>query len=207
MYLIGLTGGIASGKSAVASRLAERGAVVVDADVIAREIVEPGTPALDQIARQFGPAVLTAHGSLDRPALGAIIFSDPDKRVALNAITHPAVWRLSRQRFAEAAAADPHAIVVYDVPLLAEGSRRDEFDLIAVVSASEDTRVDRLVRLRGMTRDEATARISSQATDAERLAIADVVIDSDGELADTLRQADELWDRALTDERAGANKP
>ena len=207
MYLIGLTGGIASGKSAVASRLAERGAVVVDTDVIAREIVEPGTPALDQIARQFGPAVLTADGSLDRPALGAIIFSDPDKRVALNAITHPAVWRLSRQRFADAAAADPHSIVVYDVPLLAEGSRRDEFDLIAVVSASEDTRVDRLVRLRGMTRDEATARISSQATDAERLAIADVVIDSDGELADTLRQADELWDRALTDERAGANKP
>ena len=207
MYLIGLTGGIASGKSLVSRRLVELGAVLVDADVLAREVVEPGTPGLAAIAEHFGPGVIAPDGTLDRPALGAIIFSDPDKRVALNAITHPAVWRLSRQRFAEAAAADPHAIVVYDVPLLAEGSRRDEFDLIAVVSASEETRVDRLVRLRGMTRDEATARISSQATDAERLAIADVVIDSDGELADTLRQADELWDRALTEERAGANKP
>jgi len=202
MYLIGLTGGIASGKSAVAARLAERGAVVVDADAIAREVVEPGTPALEQIVEEFGPAVLTGDGSLDRPALGAIVFTDPEKRAVLNSITHPAVWRLSRQRFREAGAADPEAVVVYDVPLLAEGSRRDEFDLIVVVSASESTRTDRLVRLRGMSPAESTARIAAQASEAERLAIADVVIDSDGELDDTLRQADEVWERARASARA-----
>jgi len=196
MYLIGLTGGIASGKSSVASRLAERGAVVVDADKVAREVVEPGTPALAAIADHFGPGVLTADGSLDRAALGAIVFSDPEQRLVLNGITHPAVWERTRALIAEAEARDPGAVVVYDVPLLLEGKgkRPIEFDLVVVVDASAATRLRRLVELRGLTEQEAKHRIDSQATDAERLAIADVVIDSDGALERTLAQADALWE-------------
>jgi len=196
MYLIGLTGGIASGKSSVASRLAERGAVVVDADKVAREVVEPGTPALAAIADHFGAGVLTADGSLDRAALGAIVFSDPEQRLVLNGITHPAVWERTRALIAEAEARDPGAVVVYDVPLLLEGKgkRPIEFDLVVVVDASAATRLRRLVELRGLTEQEAKHRIDSQATDAERLAIADVVIDSDGALERTLAQADALWE-------------
>ena len=196
MYLIGLTGGIASGKSSVAARLAERGAVVVDADKVAREVVEPGTPALAAIADHFGPGVLTADGSLDRAALGAIVFSDPEQRLVLNGITHPAVWERTRALIAEAEARDPGAVVVYDVPLLLEGKgkRPIEFDLVVVVDASAATRLRRLVELRGLTEQEAKHRIDSQATDAERLAIADVVIDSDGALERTLAQADALWE-------------
>lgn len=191
MYLVGLTGGIASGKSAVAKRLSEHGAVVVDADAVAREVVEPGTEGLARIAEEFGPSVIGADGSLDRAALGAIVFSDPERRAILNAITHPAVWKRSHQLF-DAAPAD--AVVVYDVPLLAEGTRVDEFDLVVVVDADAETRIGRMVELRGMSREEATRRIGSQASDAERLAIADVVIDSNGTLDETLRQADELWE-------------
>jgi dephospho-CoA kinase len=195
VYLIGLTGGIASGKSVVAKRLAEHGAVHVDADVLAREVVEPGTPALERIAREFGPTVIAADGSLNRAALGAIIFSDPEKRSALNEITHPAVWARARDLFDAAA---PGAVVVYDVPLLVEASadRPMHFDLVVVVHASRATRISRLIELRGMTRQEAEHRLNSQASDTERLAIADVVIDSDGTLDDTLRQADELWEKA-----------
>lgn len=198
MFLIGLTGGIASGKSAVASRLAEHGAVHVDADVLAREVVEPGTEGLAAIEREFGAGVIAADGTLNRPALGAIIFADADKRAALNAITHPAVWRRARELFAEAESRDPNAVVVYDVPLLVEASdgRPMTFDLVVVVDASRETRLKRLVELRGLTPDEAVQRLSSQASDADRLAIADVVIDSNGTLDETLRQADELWDRA-----------
>jgi dephospho-CoA kinase len=195
MQLIGLTGGIASGKSVVASRLAEHGAVVVDADRIAREVVEPGTPALARIAEEFGGEVIASDGSLDRAALGEIIFGSPEKRAALNAITHPAVGRRSKELFAAAAAADPEAIVVYDVPLLVDAGRTDEFDLIVVVNASTETRVNRMIELRGMTRDEAMHRINSQATNTERLAIADVVIDSNGTLEQTLAQADALWEK------------
>jgi len=203
MYLIGLTGGIASGKSVVAARLAERGAVVVDADKLAREVVEPGTPALAAIADRFGADVIAADGSLNRPALGAIIFTDPEARLALNAITHPAVWKRARELFAEAESADPDAVVVYDVPLLAEAAadRPITFDLVVVVDASADTRLKRLVELRGLSEDEARHRISSQASDAERLALADVVIDSDGSLAETLAQADALYARV----RAGVS--
>jgi len=195
MYLIGLTGGIASGKSVVARRLAELGAVHVDADVLAREVVEPGTPGLAAIAEEFGSGILQADGSLDRPALGAIVFSDPEKRLALNAITHPAVWRRARELFDAAEAADPRAVVVYDVPLLVEaaGERPISFDLVVVVNASTATRLQRLVELRGMTREEAAHRLNSQATDTERLAIADVVIDSNGTLDETLAQVDMLW--------------
>jgi dephospho-CoA kinase len=195
MQLIGLTGGIASGKSAVAARLAQHGAVVIDADVLAREVVEPGTLALARIAEEFGSEVIAADGSLDRAALGAVIFTSPEKRAALNAITHPAVGSRSHELFTAAAAADPKAIVVYDVPLLVDAGRADEFDMIVVVNASTETRVARMIEQRGMTRDEALHRINSQATDTERLAIADVVIDANGTLEETLQQADTLWER------------
>jgi dephospho-CoA kinase len=195
MYLIGLTGGIASGKSVVSARLRELGAVVVDADVLAREVVEKGRPALAAIEEAFGPGVIATDGSLDRRALGAIIFSDADKRMVLNGITHPAVWRRARELFDEAERGDADAIVVYDVPLLAEAAtnRPITFDLVVVVDASAETRADRLVTLRGLSADDAQHRINSQATDTERLAIADVVIDSDRTLDETLAQVDALW--------------
>ncbi len=195
MYLIGLTGGIASGKSLVSTRLAELGATIVDADVLAREVVEPGTPGLAAIAEHFGPAVISPDGTLNRPALGAIIFADPAQRERLNAITHPAVWHRARELFAEAAA---DQVVVYDVPLLVEGAkgRQLDFDLVVVVNASAATRVQRLMELRGMTREEAGHRLNSQASDAERLAVADVVIDNEGTIDETLRQVDALWAKA-----------
>ncbi len=194
MLLVALTGGIASGKSTVARRLAEHGAVIVDADQVARDVVAPGEPALARIAEEFGPGVIAADGSLDRPALGAIVFRDPEGRQKLNAITHPAVLARSRELFAAAAVADPDAIVVYDIPLLVEAGRHDEFDLVVVVRAATETRIARMVDLRGMTREEALHRLNSQATDAERVAIADVVIDADGTVEETLAQADQLWE-------------
>lgn len=191
-----LTGGIASGKSTVARRLAELGAVVVDADVIAREVVEPGTPGLARIAEEFGPGVIAPDGTLDRAALGAIIFGDEAARATLNAITHPAVGERSRALFAEALAADPDAVVVYDVPLLVnergEG-RADEFDKVIVVSAEEATRVRRLVELRGLDEAEARRRVRAQAPESARLAIADIVIDANGTLDETLAQVDRAW--------------
>lgn len=195
MYLIGLTGGIASGKSLVSARLAELGAVIVDADVLAREVVEPGTPALAAIAEHFGSAVIRDDGSLDRPALGAIVFADPHERQKLNAITHPAVWKRAKELFA---AAPRGAVVVYDVPLLVEGAkgRQLDFDLIVVVDATIETRLHRLIDKRGMTREEAMHRLNSQASDAERLAVADVVIENHGSIAHTLEQVDALWSSA-----------
>ncbi|QHC58534.1 dephospho-CoA kinase [Rathayibacter sp. VKM Ac-2760] len=195
MHLAALTGGIASGKSTVARRLAEHGAVVVDADRLAREVVEPGEPALAAIAERFGPAVLRADGSLDRAALGAVIFSDPAARQDLNAITHPAVSLRSQELFAAAASADPHAVVVYDVPLLAESRGAGEFDEVIVVHAPREARVERLIALRGMTEAEARARVGAQASDEERLALADAVIDASGALDETLAQTDALWER------------
>ena len=192
MYLIGLTGGIASGKSLVSARLAELGAVIVDADVLARQVVEPGTPALAAIAEHFGSAVIRDDGSLDRSALGAIVFADLHEREKLNGITHPAVWKRAKELFAAAA---PDAIVVYDVPLLVESAkgRQLDFDLIVVVNASTDTRLRRLMELRGMTREEAMHRLNSQAGDTERLAVADVVIENNGSVEETLEQVDALW--------------
>ncbi|TFD09139.1 dephospho-CoA kinase [Cryobacterium sp. TMT1-66-1] len=202
MYLIGLTGGIASGKSTVAQRLSELGAVGIDADRLAREVVERGTPALAAIAEEFGSDLLLPDGSLNRRALGAIIFTDPVRRERLNAITHPAVRQLTRDRVAEAALADPHAIVVYDVPLLAEAKAGGlvTFDVIVVVHADAATRIQRMVDLRGLTREDAIHRISAQASDAERLALADVVIDNTGRLDATLIQVDALWEGVLTAE-------
>ena len=195
MQLIAVTGGIASGKSAVAARLAEHGAVVVDADRIAREVVEPGMPALARIAAEFGPEYLTADGELDRARLGARIFADPVQRHMLNAITHPAIAERSHELFAAAGAADPDAIVVYDVPLLADTERSAEFDLVVAVVADPAERVRRMVELRGMDREDAERRIASQASDADRVAIADVVIDANGSLEATNAQADALWER------------
>jgi dephospho-CoA kinase len=198
VYLIGLTGGIASGKSVVANRLAAHGAIHIDADVLAREVVEPGTPGLAAILAEFGDGILLEDGSLNRQALGAIVFGDESNRTKLNAITHPEVWRRTKELIAEAAARDAHAIIVYDVPLLAEAGalRHIEFDLIVVVHADLETRIRRMIELRGMTREEAFHRVNSQASDTERLAIADVVIDSNGSLDETLDQADQLWERA-----------
>jgi dephospho-CoA kinase len=194
VLLVGLTGGIASGKSVVAARLAEHGAVVVDADAIAREVVEPGTPALARIAEEFGPDVITPDGALDRAALGAIVFADASKLAALNGITHPAVLELSQRRFAEAGAADPDAVVVYDVPLLSEARGKAEFDVVVVVSAPEETRIERMVDLRGMSRQEAERRIRSQDSDETRRGLADIVIESGGTLDETLAQADAVWE-------------
>ncbi|GHF09150.1 dephospho-CoA kinase [Pseudolysinimonas yzui] len=204
MLLVALTGGIASGKSTVARRLQEHGAVIVDADQVARQVVEPGEPALARIAEEFGPGVIAADGSLDRAALGAIVFNDPEGRQKLNAITHPAVLARSRELFAAAAEADPDAIVVYDIPLLVEAGRVDEFDLRVVVHAATETRVGRMVELRGMTREEALHRINSQATDTDRFAIADVVIDADGTLEQTLEQTDALWENLRARVRGSA---
>ncbi len=195
MPLIALTGGIASGKSTIARRLAEHGAVVIDADALVREVQQPGSPVLRALADAFGGDILRADGSLDRAALGARAFGDPEKVARLNALVHPAVRELSAQRMAEALSADPGAVVVYDVPLLVEVRADDPWQLIVVAHAPEAVRLQRLVRLRGMSERDAAARLASQAPDAQRLAVADVVIDTEGALPETLRQVDELWER------------
>ncbi|TCK61146.1 dephospho-CoA kinase [Curtobacterium sp. PhB136] len=197
MRIIGLTGGIAAGKSTVSGRWADHGAVIVDADRLARDAVAPGSQGLARVAERFGPGVIAADGSLDRPALGAIVFADPAARKDLEGITHPEVWRLAQQAFDAAAAADPDAVVVYDVPLLAEarGSRPLHFDAVVVVDAPAAVRVERLVEHRGMSREEAERRVGAQASDAERLALADHVVDATGTLEDTIASADAVWRR------------
>ena len=188
---IAVTGGIGSGKSAVAERLAAHGAVVVDADRIAREVVEPGTPGLAAVVAEFGPGVLTPDGALDRAAMAAIVFADPARRAALEAIVHPLVAQRSAELFA---AAGSDAVVVYDVPLLAEtgGALGREFDAVVVVEAPVETRVARLVA-RGLTEQDARARIAAQATDEQRRAVADHVVTNDGDLAALDAAVDRLW--------------
>jgi len=202
VQLIGLTGGIASGKSTIAARLAEHGAIIVDADHLAREVVEPGTRALEAIRLRFGDAVIKPDGSLNRSTLGAIIFADAPARRDLNEILHPAVWKKARQLFSAAQAADPNAIVVYDVPLLVEADLRRPIDFTLVVVAHSDskTQKDRLVRLRGMSPSDAAKRLAAQATNAERAGVADVIIDTGGSLDNTRRQVDELWRRIASGE-------
>ena len=186
---IGLTGGIGSGKSTVARLLAERGAHVVDADVLAREALAPGTPGLAAVAEAFGEGVLTAEGALDRPALAAVVFGDPDARARLDGIVHPRV----RARAAELVAAlPPDAVVVQDIPLLVETGQAGSFDLVLVVAADLDTRVARLVE-RGLDDQDARARIAAQASDDQRRAVADVVLDNSGTLGELAAQVDRFW--------------
>lgn len=201
MYLIGLTGGIASGKSTVARRLYEHGAVHIDADQLARRVVEPGKPAFEAVVRAFGPEVVRPDGALDRPRLGEIVFHDAEARERLNGIVHPAVRELSKRLIAEAAEADPDAVVVYDVPLLVEASVDHDFDLIVVTSAGRKQQVRRLVEERGMDPIHAEARVDSQVDDDERRKIADVVIDTSGTLAHTMSQTDALWARVQQERR------
>jgi dephospho-CoA kinase len=186
---IGLTGGIGSGKSTVSRLLAGRGAVIVDADLIAREVVERGTPGLAAIVEAFGPAVVAADGSLERAALAGIVFGDPEARRRLDGIVHPLV----RARAAEVeAAAPPDAVVVHDVPLLVETGQAAAYDLVLVVEADPDTRVARLVQ-RGLTAEDARARMAAQATDEERRAVADVVLDNSGIPEQLAAQVDSFW--------------
>ncbi len=190
MLKLGLTGGIGAGKSEVSRILTSYGAVLIDSDRIAREVVEPGTPGLAAVVTEFGPEVLTADGRLDRPRLGGIVFNDPERLSALNAIIHPLV----RDRSAELqAAAAPDAVVVHDVPLLAENRLAPLYDLVMVVDATPETQLDRLVRLRGMTEDEARARMAAQATRADRLAVADIVIDNNGPIETLEPQVRKVW--------------
>ncbi|MBF9070898.1 dephospho-CoA kinase [Streptacidiphilus fuscans] len=192
MVKVGLTGGIGAGKSEVSRRLAALGAVVVDADLIAREVVEPGTPGLAAVVAEFGPEILTAEGTLDRPKLGAIVFADPDRLAALNAVVHPLVGRRSAEL---EAAAGPDAVVVHDVPLLAENGLAPFYDVVVVVDAADETRLHRLVEVRGMTETDARARMAAQATREARLAVADLVIDNDGPMERLDAQVADVWQK------------
>lgn len=188
---MGLTGGVASGKSTVSAILAELGAVVVDADLLAREVVARGTDGLAEVVEVFGPEVLTADGELDRPALGAIVFADEGRRRALEAIIHPRV----RARGAEIeAAAAPGAVVVHDIPLLAETGQAGAFDAVIVVDVPTEVQVERMVGLRGMTRADADARIAAQASREQRLAVATYVIDNTGPLEDLRQRVAEVFE-------------
>ncbi|MFH9007241.1 dephospho-CoA kinase [Streptomyces afghaniensis] len=202
MLKVGLTGGIGAGKSEVSRLLVECGAVLIDADRIAREVVAPGTPGLAAVVEAFGEEVLAADGSLDRPRLGSIVFADAAKLATLNSIVHPLVGARSRE-LEEAAAAD--AVVVHDVPLLTENGLAPLYDVVIVVDASPETQLDRLVRLRGMTEEDARARMAAQATREQRREIADIVIDNDVPLADLERRVKDVW--AELARRSQASRP
>ncbi|MFG2719480.1 dephospho-CoA kinase [Streptomyces sp. NPDC048416] len=190
MLKVGLTGGIGAGKSEVSRLLVSYGAVLIDADRIAREVVEPGTAGLAAVVEAFGPTILSEDGTLDRPRLGGIVFSDPDRLATLNKIVHPLVGARS---MALESAAGPDSVVIHDVPLLTENGLAALYDLVVVVDAAPETQLDRLVRLRGMTPDEARARMAAQADRAQRLAVADLVIDNDGALEALEPQVREVW--------------
>ncbi|MEV5424023.1 dephospho-CoA kinase [Streptomyces cellulosae] len=190
MLTVGLTGGIGAGKSEVSRLLVERGAVLIDADRIAREVVAPGTPGLAAVVEAFGEDILAEDGSLDRPRLGALVFNDPEKLATLNSIVHPLVGARSRE-LGEAAPED--AVVVHDVPLLTENGLAPLYDVVIVVDASPETQLDRLVRLRGMSEEDARARMAAQATREQRRAIADIVIDNDVPLDELERRVKEVW--------------
>ena len=187
---IGLTGGIGAGKTAVAQRFAELGALVVDADALAREVVAAGTPGLAAVVGEFGPGVLRPDGGLNRAALGRLVFADEDRRARLNSIVHPLV----RRRAAELVAAAPAGtVVVQDVPLLVETGQADRFDLVVVVEAPAELRAARLARDRGMSAEEARSRMAAQATDGQRRAVADVVLVNDGDLDRLRAEVDRVW--------------
>ncbi len=190
MYLIGLTGGIAAGKSTVARRWVESGAIEIDADQVARQVVEPGTPGLKAIVENFGSDILTESGELDRKALGKLIFSDQDKRELLNSILHPLIKERTRQLLSEM---PEQAIVVYNVPLLVEAAVDHAFDLVVTVEAPEEEQIRRLVRNRGLTETDARNRIAAQAKPVERAARADRILNSNQDINLLLRDADVLW--------------
>ncbi|HMC69632.1 MAG TPA: dephospho-CoA kinase [Mycobacteriales bacterium] len=199
--LVGLTGGIGSGKSEVSRRLAALGAVVVDADKIAREVVEVGTPGLAQVVEAFGDDVLAPDGSLDRDAVAARVFGDEPARRRLNAIVHPLVGARTMEQIAAAGEADPHAVVVNDVPLLVEAGVGDRYEVVVVVAAQPETQLRRLLEQRGMSEADARARIAVQAPLEAKLAVADIVITNDGDLESLDAQVKQVW-RDLA-ERAG----
>jgi dephospho-CoA kinase len=187
---VGLTGGIASGKSTVSAILAELGAVVIDADALAREVVAKGTPGLEAVVAEFGPGLLTPEGDLDRPAMGALVFGDADARKRLEAIIHPLVHQRSAQLEAEAPA---DAVVVHDIPLLAEVGRAGSFDAVVVVDAPTELQVSRMVEDRGWSREEAESRIAAQASREDRLAIATHVVDNTGTLDELRRRVEQVY--------------
>jgi dephospho-CoA kinase len=187
---VGLTGGIASGKSTVSAILSELGAVVIDADAIAREVVARGTPGLDAVVAAFGAELLTPEGDLDRPAMGALVFADPEARKRLEAVVHPLVHRRSAELEAEAS---DHAVVVHDIPLLAEVGRAGSFDAVVVVDAPTELQVSRMVEDRGWTREEAESRIAAQAAREDRLAIATHVVDNTGTLDELRRRVEQVY--------------
>ncbi|WP_354003872.1 dephospho-CoA kinase [Arthrobacter sp. zg-Y877] len=194
MLKVGLTGGIAAGKSLVARTLQECGAVLVDADALAREVVEPGTPGLAAVVDAFGPGILSADGSLDRPALAAVVFADAGRREVLNGIVHPLV----RARAAELAAKVPSdGILVQDIPLLVETGQAENFDFVLVVEAPEEARLERMVRNRGMEPDAARARIAAQASPEQRAEAADVVLHNTGTPRELAAAVRELWETRL----------
>ena len=191
---VGLTGGIGMGKSTVSALLRELGAVVIDADQLAREVVAPGTPGLVRVVEAFGAEVLTADGQLDRPAVGALVFADPERLRTLESIVHPLV----RSRSVEIEDAAPEgALVVHDIPLLAETGQAGRFDAVIVVDASEELQVERLVRDRGMAREDALARIAAQAPRDQRRAVATYVIENTGTREDLRRRTTEVFDRLV----------
>lgn len=190
MILVGLTGGIGSGKSTVSAALADRGALIIDADAIAREVQAPGSPVLAKLAERFGASIIGADGALDRPALAAIVFSDPDALKDLNAIVHPAIGAESNRRILEARRTEQ--VVVLDIPLLTENPR-EGLQGIIVVDVPEETQVERLVRYRGFDEGDARARIAKQATREQRLATASFVVDNSGGLEELAPQIDALW--------------
>jgi dephospho-CoA kinase len=190
MKRVGLTGGVASGKSTVSAILDELGAVIIDADVLAREVVAPGTDGLRKVVEAFGRDVLTDNGELDRPAMGTIVFADPQKRRVLEGIIHPRV----RERGAEIeASAGSDDVVVHDIPLLTETGQAGGFDAVIVVDVPTETQVERMVELRGMTREDAEARVAAQASREERLKIATHVVDNTGTLEDLRGRVTEVY--------------
>ncbi|MFE4593076.1 dephospho-CoA kinase [Streptomyces laurentii] len=204
MLKVGLTGGIGAGKSEASRLLVSYGAVLIDADRIAREVVEPGTPGLAAVVAEFGPEILTPEGALDRPGLGAIVFHDAGRLAALNAIVHPLVGARSAALESQAGPGD---VVVHDVPLLTENGLAPLYDLVVVVDASPETQLDRLVRLRGMTEADARARMSAQATRAQRRAVADLLVDNDGPLEKLEPQVREVWQELVRRAAEAASRP
>lgn len=197
MYRIGLTGGIGAGKSVAANRFQELGAVVIDHDVLARQAVAPESPGLAQVVAEFGPEMLLPDGSLNRSALGAVVFGDADARRRLNAIVHPAIFDLSAAAESAAQNNNDKSIIVHDIPLLVETGQEADFDLLLVVDAPAELRVQRLMQARGLSEADARARISAQISDEERLAPADKILDGAGTVANLRHQVDVLWEEIV----------